>query len=203
MPIPKPLEQYLKKNSIRYDVVAHKIVFTAYDLAATLREKMERIGKTLLIRTDTGYVLVVLPANRRLDFGKLTSALGVKKVSLVNEKEMVKALKVKAGALTAFGALHKAAVFVDSALAKASDALVSSGSFTDSIRVKMKDFLRLENAKTGNVSIAAQLPPIQKGKKEVRKKGKKAKGRMQKSRGKMKNAKRRKTNGKKTARRKE
>lgn len=176
MPIPKHLEQYLKKSNIRYDVVAHKIVFTAYDLAATLREKMEKIGKTLLVKTDTGFVLVVLPANRRLDFGKLKSSLGAKKVSLVNEKEMVKSLKVKAGALTAFGTLHKAAVFVDSGLAKASDALVSSGSFTDSIRVKMKDFLKLENAKTGNISSAAHLPKLQQPKKaQKHKKGTKRK----------------------------
>lgn len=179
--IPKTVQQYLQKNNIPFEAIEHKIVYTAYDLAATLKEKLEGIGKTLLIKADNGFVLVLLPANRRLDLAKLKNALGAKKLSIVSEKEMIAKLKVKAGGLTSFGALHKAEVFVDSALLKASRVLVAAGSFTDHVRMKARDFVKLENAKTGNVSSAVKMPKIQPLKKVYRhKSGKKQKAKSRK-----------------------
>lgn len=160
MSIPKNVEAHLKKNNVPFDVVTHKIVYTAYDLAATLREKLEGIGKTLLIRTDTGFVIVVVPANRRIDLVKLKKALGAKKLSIVSEQEMIKTLKVKAGGLTSFGTIHKAGVFMDKAMLKTSKILVAAGSFTDHVRLKAKDFVKLERAKTGNATITVKLPKI-------------------------------------------
>ncbi len=161
MALPKTVQQYLQTNKVPFEAVEHKIVFTAYDLAATLKEKLEGIGKTLLIKSDNGFVLVLLPANRRLDLVKLKKALGAKKLSIVSEKEMIAKFKVKAGGLTSFGAIHKAEVFVDSALLKAAKILVAAGSFTDHVRMKARDFVKLENAKTGNISSAVKMPKIQ------------------------------------------
>lgn len=181
MPIPKSVETYLKKQNVPFEAIEHKIVYTAYDLAATLKEKLEGIGKTLLIKADNGFVLVLLPANRRLDLVKLKKALGAKKLSVVSEKEMIAKLKVKAGGLSSFGTLHKAEVFVDSALLKASKILVAAGSFTDHVRMKARDFVKLENAKTGNISSAVKMPKIQPPKKfGSTRKGWKAKGKNRK-----------------------
>ncbi len=187
MAIPKFVETYLKKQNVPFEAIEHKIVYTAYDLAATLKEKLEGIGKTLLIKADNGFVLVLLPANRRLDLVKLKKALGAKKLSVVSEKEMIAELKVKAGGLSSFGTLHKAEVFVDSALLKASKILVAAGSFTDHVRMKARDFVKLENAKTGNVSSVVKLPKIAVPKKmKKHKKGleSKAKSKRQKAKGK-------------------
>ncbi len=158
MALPKKLETYLKTNKVPHEVVAHRTVFTAYDLAATLKEKLENIGKTLLVKADKRFVLVVLPANRRLDIPKLKKAIAAKVVSIAKEKDMVRELNVKPGAITAFGALHKLEVFADAALARASKILVGTGSFTESVRMKARDFFKLENPKTGNISSAAGLP---------------------------------------------
>lgn len=188
MALPKTVQQYLQTNNIPFEAVEHKIVFTAYDLAATLKEKLESIGKTLLIKADNGFVLVLLPANRRLDLAKLKNALGAKKLSIVSEKEMIAKFKVKTGGLTSFGTLHKVEVFVDSALLKASKVLVAAGSFTDHIRLKARDFVKLENAKTGNISSTVTMPKIQPPKKIRKHK----KGTKTKSKGKNQKAKSRK-----------
>lgn len=168
MALPKRLEKYLKANNVPHEVVTHRTVFTAYDLAATLKEKLEHIGKTLLIKADKRFVLVVLPAHRRLDIPKLKKAIAAKAVSIAKEADMVRELKVKPGAITAFGALHKLEVFADATLARASRILVGTGSFTDSVRMKARDFFKLEHPKTGNISSAAQLPnPLVPAKKKM------------------------------------
>lgn len=151
MPIPKKLLTSLDKAKATYEVVKHKTVFTAYDLAQTTKHKLQEIAKTLLVKADGQHVLVVLPAHLRLDLVKLKKLLGAKKVQISTEKDMAKSLKVKPGAITPFGSLHKLEVVVDKSLTKVQKAIFGAGSFTESLRLKVKDFLKLENPKSGNI----------------------------------------------------
>ncbi|MAF14342.1 MAG: hypothetical protein CMI53_05655 [Parcubacteria group bacterium] len=147
MAIPKKTKSYLDKKMAKYDELSHKTVYTAYDAAQTLRRELKDIAKSLLIAADKAYIIAVVPANMRLDLGKLKKALKAKKVSIPKEKVMVKVFKVKPGAITAFGGLHKVDVWVDRGLLKTKDVIIAAGSFTDSVRMKAKDFIDLEQAK--------------------------------------------------------
>ncbi|MFA6322430.1 MAG: YbaK/EbsC family protein [Candidatus Buchananbacteria bacterium] len=147
MAIPKTTKNYLDKRMAKYDELAHKTVYTAYDLAQTLQKELNQIAKSLLIATDKAYVLAVVPAHMRIDLNKLKKALKVKKISIPNEKVMVKVFKVKPGAMTAFGGMHQVEVWVDKSLLKTKDIILSAGSFTDSVRMKAKDFIGIEKAK--------------------------------------------------------
>lgn len=159
--IAKKLETYLTKNKLKFEVIKHKTVFTAYDLSQTLKEKLDRIGKTLLVKADGKLYLVVMPAHRRLDITKLAKFLSAKKLSIAKEADMVKQLKVKPGALMPFGAMHKVEVVADKTLSKTRDVLLGAGSFTESLRMKVSDYLKLEQAKSGNFTTSAKLPKQQ------------------------------------------
>lgn len=161
----KKLETHLTKNKIKFQIIKHKTVFTAYDLSQTLREKMERIGKTLLVKADGKLYLVVLPAHRRLDVTKLANFLSAKKISIAKEADMVRHLHIKPGAIMPFGTLHKLEVVADKTLAKTRDVLLGAGSFTESLRMKVADYLKLEQVKQGNFSTASKLPKQTKPKK--------------------------------------
>lgn len=150
MSIPQKVKNYLDKNKVKYEVLAHKCVYTAYDLANTTKKKLSEIAKTLVVKADAKYILVVMPAHYRLDLGKLKKVLKAKKVEIAKENVMKKIFKVKPGAMTPFGALHKTEVVVDKALAKSKEALFSAGSFTDSLRMKVKDYINLEEARLEN-----------------------------------------------------
>ena len=88
--------------------------------------------------------------NEVVDLGKLKQSLRAKRVSIPREQVMVKIFKVKPGAMTAFGGLHKVEVWVDRSLLKTKEIILSAGSFTDSVRMKAKDFIELEQAKLAN-----------------------------------------------------
>lgn len=147
MPIPKKVEGYLKKANKKFDQISHKTVYTAYDLAQTLGKELKDIAKTLLIKADKIYVLAVVPASMRIDMKKLKKVLNAKDVSIPKENVMVKIFKIKPGAITAFGKLHKVETIVDKSLLKAKDVILQAGSFTDSVRMKVKDFIAVEEAK--------------------------------------------------------
>jgi Ala-tRNA(Pro) deacylase len=153
MPIPKKVKDYLDKHRVDYEELAHKTVFTAYDAAQTLKKQLKEIAKTILIEADKTHVLVVLPADRKIDMIKLKKALGAKSVRIPDEKVMVRVLKIQPGALSSFGKLHNLEMVVDKAMLGAKKAVVSTGSFTDSVLMKVKDLVQMEEARLADIAM--------------------------------------------------
>ena len=154
--LPAKLVKYLEKSGIHHEVLEHRTVYTAFDAAATMKKKMNEIAKALYVKADKDYYVVVLPADQNLDFKKLAKCISqsttrpIKVVKIPGEKIMLNALKMKKGALTAFGKLHKLPVVVEKNLSKAKKVAFSSGSFNHSIEMAAKDFVRLEEATLGS-----------------------------------------------------
>jgi len=155
---------YLEKSKIKYEIVIHKQVFTAHDLAMTLHIAHKQIAKSLLMKVGSGFFIAVLPADRNLDFKKLAKLAGVKKIELPKEQIMKKKFKVKPGALPAFGGLYKLPVYVDKPVLAVKKILLSSGSFIDSILLSPKDYVKSEQAVLGNFSVIKKIKPIKKQK---------------------------------------
>lgn len=176
--LPPKVVEYLEKAGINHEILEHRTIYTAIDAAATMRKKLGEIAKTLLVKADKDYYLVLLPADNNLDFKKLGKCIStqtdknVKTIKIPGEKIMENVLKVKAGAMSAFGNLHKIPVVMDKGLAKAKKAVFSSGSFNHSIEMGVKDFVKLENAILGSFGIKKKVKtqPKAKPKKQPAKK---------------------------------
>ena len=152
MAIPAKVTKHLTLKKIKFEIIPHKTVFTVYDLAQTTKEKLNHIVKTLLVKTDKDYVLAVVPAHLRLDLAALKKHLGAKSVSLAKEKDMQTKFNVKPGAMTPFGSMYKLSVVVDKSLTKAEKMLFGAGTFTESLRLKMKDYLKTEDPQLAKIS---------------------------------------------------
>lgn len=156
MALSKKLKNLLEKNKVAYEAVKHKTVYTAFDMAKTLKSRMEDIAKVILVKVDKAYVLVVLPGSRMLNIKKLAKALKAKKVSVAQEGIMKKLFKVEPGAMTPFGTLYKIPVYFDKALAKTKKVVARGGTFQDSVRIKTKDLIKLAQAKLADVGEAVK-----------------------------------------------
>ena len=128
----------------------HKKVYTVHDLAATLGEKLDKIGKTLLVQADGKPYLVMVPGHYYLDLTKVKKALKAKKVDLADEKMIKKILDMEPGALHPFAKLSGLRLLMDEGLAKAKEAIVRAGSFTDSLRMDIKDLKKMEDVSLGD-----------------------------------------------------
>lgn len=183
MPVPKKIQNYLDKKNAKYAIVTHRKVYTAYDAAQTMKKKLDEIVKNLLIKTNKGFAVVVLPASKNINLDKLKKimekqGLGIKTVKIPKEKEMVKEFKIKAGALPAFGSILKLPVYLDKSLQKVKKAVFPTGSFTDSVEMAIKEFEKLEEPVVGAFSEAKKFKPVKKAvnkAKKVRKTVKKTK----------------------------
>ena len=162
MAIPKKVINYLEKNKIKYEVVEHRTVYTAWDAAQTQHIKPQTVGKTLVIKYDRNTCLALLPANRNLDKNKFKKVLNswlkkeeeklAKKISFAKEAWMKKNILGKVGATPPFGQLLKLPLFMDSLLAKQKKILVNSGEYNYSLEIKTSQFLKMEEPVKGSFS---------------------------------------------------
>jgi Ala-tRNA(Pro) deacylase len=173
MSVPKKILSYLEKQGVKFEVVPHKKVYTAYDLAQTLGEKLEKIAKTLLIQAEIPQIkktakknyLVVIPASYRANLEKIKKALKAKSVSIAPEK-MITKLDIKPGALSPFGKMRDLEVLLDKALLKAKDIIVGAESFTESLRMKVKDLHKIEDALVSALGDKVKMGETKKTKKK-------------------------------------
>lgn len=193
----KKILVHLGKKNVAFEVVKHRKVYTAYDLAQTLGTELDRIAKTLLVRvelpglkkTDARHYVVVVPASYYVDLAGLKKHLKALKVEIAPEKVMKK-FGIEPGALSPFGSLRGLGVAVDKTLLKAKDAIVGAESFTESLRLKTKDLLKAEEAILGNFGKKSGLKLQRKAaKKKVKGKKRPAKKAAKKSASKKKVAK--------------
>lgn len=148
----KKILKRLEKEGIEFELIPHKKVFTAYDLAQTAGLKLNDIAKTLLIKVEMPefkkkgrYYVVVVPASYHVNLQKIKKALKATKVEMVPEK-VFKKLDIEPGALSPFGSLRDFGVLVDKSMLRTKEALIGAESFVESIRMKMKDLVELEQA---------------------------------------------------------
>ncbi len=162
---PKKVISYLEKAGVPHNLIEHKTVYTAYDAAMTMGKKVEEIAKSLVVKADRDYYMVLLPANRNLDLDKVKKNISklkqkdVKVVKIPGEKIMQSALELKNETVSAFGQFHKLPTIIDKSLAKAKKAIFSSGGVNHSVEMKVKDFLNLEDAKEGSFSVVKKIKP--------------------------------------------
>jgi len=152
MAINKNLEKLLKQNKIKYEVAEHRKVFTAFDSAETQDIKLTEVAKAVLLKGKKNLYLAVLPAGNNCDFKALSKLTG-DKVSMAKEKDIETKLKTKVGLIAPFGSLFKLPMFIDKKLLKNKKINLPAGSYTESVEMNVKDYLKLENPVAGSFTV--------------------------------------------------
>ena len=150
--IEKNLEKLLKANKIKFEIIEHRKVFTAFDSAETQDIKLAEVAKAVLLKGKKSLYLAVLPAGNNCDF-KALSKLAEDKVSIAKEKDITTKLKTKIGLIPPFGSLFGIPMFIDKKLLKNTKINLPAGSYTESVVLNVKDYLKLENPVQGNFAI--------------------------------------------------
>lgn len=164
--LPKKVVTYLTKAGVPHEMLEHKTVYTAYDAAQTMGKKINEIAKSLLVKADKDYYVVLLPADQNIDFDKLGKQVSklkgkdIKAVKIPGEKIMNDLLRLKNETLSAFGTLHKLPVVADKSLTKLKKVIFSSGSLNHSVEMKVRDYLDLEKAELANFAVKKKLKKV-------------------------------------------
>jgi len=150
MPIPQKLIKFLEKNKVKYELIRHRTVYTAFDKAVTLKVPQKMVGKTLVIKLDKNPAIILISANKNLDYNppttrnKFKKIAKTKKVDFVSERIIKNKLKgVKVGAIPPFGNLWRLPTFIDAQLLTQSKIIVNGGDYNWSIKISPANLKKL------------------------------------------------------------
>ena len=135
---------YLKHNSVPYEVIEHAPAFSAHEVAVVSHVPEKDLAKTLIVHADEKYCMFVMPADHRLNDHLLHDVLKAKHIHLASEEDLQQLFPdCEVGAMPPFGNLYAVSVYIDKTLANDEVMVFNACSHTRSIRLKMYDYLRL------------------------------------------------------------
>lgn len=144
MPILAKLREALEANKIPYSVHSHPEAYTAQEIAALQHVKGRTMAKVVIVKAGANFLMLVLPADCRVDFGKLKVALGLQDARLASEVEFRDLFPgCEVGAMPPFGNLYGVSVYADPTLENNDEIVFNAGTHTLTVRMAVRDFVRL------------------------------------------------------------
>ena len=150
MAISDKLKTFLDGARVKYTVGKHAVVYTAQEIAAAQHIPGRQLAKCVLVKTERGPVLAVLPAIRLIDLKRLKALLGVKTVTIGKEADITAHFPdVEVGAMSPFGNLYGVPVAADRELEASGTIAFNAGTHADTVTMAYADFARLVHPKAG------------------------------------------------------
>lgn len=138
------LREFLDCRGVKYVTIQHSPAFTAQEVAESAHVAGRDFAKTIVVSTDAGMALVVLPANRRIVLADLREMLPAAQVRLATEQEFRDLFPdCELGAMPPFGNLYGLPVYVAESLAEEEEIAFNAGSHTEVIKMRYEDFALL------------------------------------------------------------
>lgn len=143
MAIALTLREYLDKNCVLYDTLAHRRTMCAADTAEATHVPCERLAKGVLVKRRHGYLLAVLPASRHVDLEELGGWLR-QPVGLATEEELQEIFgDCVRGAVPALAMPYGVKSVVDESLTRQPDVYFEGGDHCTLVHVDGRSFDRL------------------------------------------------------------
>src|SRR5690242_20474472 len=115
-PVFDRLCQFLDGKAIRYDVLRHAPVFTSEEAAAIRGTPLASGAKALICKADDNFVMIVLPADRKLASKSVRKSEGVKSLRFASREEVERMTGLAPGSIPPFGSLFGLQTWCDERL---------------------------------------------------------------------------------------
>jgi Ala-tRNA(Pro) deacylase len=138
------LHEKLRAGGVPFTVVRHEPVYTSEQAAAVRGTPLASGAKALVVKADDRFVLLVLPADRRLDSRKARGCLQVKSLRFANREEVETLTGLQPGSIPPFGSLFGLPTTCDPSLAENPSINFNAGDHAISVQMAYADYIRLE-----------------------------------------------------------
>ena len=144
MPLLERLSEFLQAKQAVYTHSIHKTAFTAREVASAEHLPPTEVAKTVVAHTDIGYVMLVVPADKLVDFQEVRQELGFKQLRMATEHELFKLFPdCEIGAMPPVGPLYMLPVYLDAGMADERLIAFNGGTHRDVIHMPTSEFRRL------------------------------------------------------------
>lgn len=146
------LVEVLRREHVSYELLPHRHTETAIAEAKALEVEPDQVGKTLILKTPSGYARAVLRAGDRLDLEKARRTLGTPDIELADEVELVGAYpEFELGAVPPIGGPFDR-VLVDERVFDHPFVVFEAGTHDESIRLRTGELLSIAEAEVADLA---------------------------------------------------
>lgn len=149
------IESLLTSHGVACSVLRHEPVYTSEQAAAVRGTPLSSGAKALVVKAGERFLLLVLPANRKLDNRKSREQLQVKSLRFATSEEVRELTGLQPGSIPPFGSLFKLPTYCDPALAGNASINFNAGDHGISVQMAYEDYLRVERPSLVSLSSAA------------------------------------------------
>jgi Ala-tRNA(Pro) deacylase len=144
MPLSDKVRGFLDSRHAEYTITTHPQAYTAREVAVAEHLPAREIAKTVVIFGDGEYHMIIVPANKLVDFQEVRHTLGLNQARLATEDELSRLFPdCELGAMPPFGSLYGCSVYLDSSLAAEETIAFNGGTHRDVIHMRTVDFRKL------------------------------------------------------------
>ncbi len=142
-PLFSKIKDLLDENKCQYKILVHPAVYTSEEAAKVRGTKISQGAKALIMFGDKKPLMIVLPANLKLDFSKFKKDQKIRDLRMAQASEVKKISSVEIGAVPPFGNLLEIPLYVDEKLGQEKEIVFNAGLHTKSILMKYSDYFKL------------------------------------------------------------
>ena len=144
MALLEKLRVFLDENHAEYTHTIHPQAYTARELASAEHLPNREVAKTVVIFGDNKYHMVVVPANRLVDFQEVRHTLSLVHARLATETEIGELFPdCELGAMPPMGNLYGMPVYLDEALAEEKTIVFNAGTHRDVVHMRTDEYRTL------------------------------------------------------------
>ena len=144
--------ELLRAEGADFRVMHHEPVTTSAQAAAIRGTELRSGAKAMLVKARSGFVLVVLAADRRVDWKLLAPLVGGKGVRFATDEELHSATGLTKGAVPPIGGLFGLRTIYDTSLLEVDSVNFNAGTKTDSVTMSRADLIRIGGSEVASFS---------------------------------------------------
>lgn len=148
--VAKTLDNFLKKNNVKYVTITHSPAYTVQDIAQISHIPGKTLAKSVIVTLGNKMAMVVIPGDKKIDLDALKRTSNEEDVHLASETEFKsKFSDCEVGAMPPFGNLYGMPVYVDTGLSTASEIGFNAGTHSELVKMSYSDFDTLVHPQQG------------------------------------------------------
>ena len=143
MTIARKLKNFMDNSGISYDILPHDREVVTSKIAQTAHISGDALAKGVLLKSDQGYLMAVVPASRNVDLAGLSHQLQ-ERLGLATDEETQKIFDdCDPGAVPPCGVAYGMPMIIDEELDQMDDIYMEAGDHTSLIHMNGTGFARL------------------------------------------------------------
>ena len=145
MAVNSRLQSLLVRSRVEYELLPHREVFTAQEVAQSTHVRGRQVAKVVLLRAGRDiYLMAVVPASEHVDLEVLAHVSGHAHLELAAEGEILRVFPdCEPGAMPPFGNLYDLPVFLDACFTHEESIIFQAGNHHEVVRMPFAEYDRL------------------------------------------------------------